>query len=244
MNRARLEVAPGIVLDARRAVYLAEQSLLAVADLHLGYAWAHRHRGQLLPLSQPDDTAERLNLLVDEYRPKTIALLGDIVHAAVPVTEFRRTLHDFLASLEQRAELRLIAGNHDRALASEISQPLIRDLQIGPHRLIHGDGHSDAAAQATLEQTRIGGGVLLMGHEHPAIGVSDGIAHFARVPCFLAGANLLVLPAFSSWAAGCDARRNAFLSPFPSLAVADRAVAILAGKLLPIRLRGKSPSGG
>src|SRR5688572_32608528 len=100
MNRAQLEISPGVVLDARRAVYLADVGLLAVADLHLGYAWAHRHRGQLLPLSKPDATAERLHLLVEEYRPKTIALLGDIVHDAVPVAEFRETLRGFLG--EQR----------------------------------------------------------------------------------------------------------------------------------------------
>ena len=237
MNRAQFEIAPGVVLDARRAVYLADVGLLAVADLHLGYAWAHRHRGQLLPLSQPDDTSERMRLLVDEYRPKTIALLGDIVHGAVPVSDFRQALRDFLSELEQRAELRLIAGNHDRMLAKEIDQPLIRDFQMGPYRLIHGDGHSEAAAQVILDQAQ--GGLLIMGHEHPAIGISDRVAHYARVPCFLSGGNLLVLPAFSTWAAGCDVRSGDCLSQFPKLAMPDRAIAILAGKLLPIRLRAK-----
>src|SRR5829696_4823286 len=151
MNRSQLEISPGVVLDARRAVYLAEVNLLAIADLHLGYAWAHRHRGQLLPISQPDDTAERLHLLLDEYRPATIALLGDIVHDTVPSPEFRKTVRDFLAELQERAELRLIAGNHDRTLAAEITQPLIRDLQIGCYRLIRGDGHSEAAARTILD---------------------------------------------------------------------------------------------
>jgi putative SbcD/Mre11-related phosphoesterase len=237
MNHARLEVAPGVILDARRAVYLADENLLAVADLHLGYAWAHRHRGQLLPLSKPDDTGERLSLLIDEYQPKSIALLGDIVHDAVPIAEFRQELRAFLSLLESRAEVRLIAGNHDRSLAKEITQPLIRDLQVDRHRLVHGDGHSEATARAILDQTERAGGLLLMGHEHPAIGISDRVAHFARVPCFLVSPHLIVLPAFSSWAAGCEIRRGEFLSPFPTISPPEKAVAILANKLLPIPLR-------
>lgn len=237
MNRAKFELLPGVILDARRAVYLADEKLLAIADLHLGYAWAHRHRGQLMPLATPDDSAERLKLLLDEYQPAAVAILGDIVHDTVPVAEFRESVRAFLAMVEERALLRLVAGNHDRALNREIAQPLIRDLQVGPHRLIHGDSHSAEAAQTILDQSGRAGGLLIMGHEHPAIGISDRVAHFVKVPCFLCAKGLLVLPAFSSWAAGCDVRRGTFLSEFPILAGPDKAVAILAGKLLPVRLR-------
>jgi hypothetical protein len=232
VTRSRLQLLPGVLLDARRAVYLENESVLAVADLHLGYAWAHRSRGQLMPLSVPDDTAEQLEILLDEYRPRTLAILGDIVHEAVPIVEFRRGLHEFLDRMEQRTELRLIAGNHDRWLSREITQPLVRDYQAGPHRLIHGDGFSETAAMELMAEVRTGGGLVLMGHEHPAIGISDGVAHFARVPCFLTSAGLLVLPAFSKWAAGCDFRRGEFLSPFPEMVEAASPVAILAGKLL------------
>lgn len=240
MTRSRHTLSPGIILDARRAVYFESENVLAIADIHLGYAWAHRHRGQLIPVSKPDDTAERLGILIDEYRPKTVAVLGDIVHDTVPLAEFRQNLRGFLDSVEQRAELRLIAGNHDRALAREITQPLHRDLQVGSHRFIHGDGHSEASAQAILEQTQASGGLLIMGHEHPAIGISDNVAHYARVPCFLASSALLILPAFSTWSAGSEVRRGKFLSNFPLLSPADKAIAILAGKLLPVRLRARA----
>lgn len=236
MNRARLELSPGVVLDARRAVFLEAERLLAIADLHLGYAWAHRHRGQLLPVSVPDDTAERLEVLISEYHPEAVALLGDIVHDAVPLPEFRTHLREFLTRLEQLVRVHLIAGNHDRALARVIDQPLLRDLQTGPHRLLHGDGHSPESALAILDQVANSNGLLIIGHEHPAIGISDRVAHRVRVPCFLSAPRLLVLPAFSAWAAGCEIRRGEFLSPFPELAAAEKAIAILAGKLLPVRM--------
>ena len=237
MNHTRLELWPGIVLDARRAVYLEAESVLAVADLHLGYAWAHRNRGQLMPISVPDDTADRISILLDEYRPRTLAVLGDIVHDTVPIAHFREGLQAFLKAMEARAELRLIAGNHDRWLAREIVQPLLRDWQAGPHRLLHGDGHNSISAAALLNEAQEAGGRLILGHEHPAIEISDGVAHHARVPCFLASNDWLVVPAFSTWAAGGDVRHGTFLSPFPKEVPPTRAVAILAGKLLPIPLR-------
>src|SRR5258705_13749382 len=96
MDHSRYEVAPGIWLDARRALWLTEPRALAVADLHIGYPWAHRHTGQLMPITAPDDTTERLTQLREEYQPSQIVLVGDIVHRAVPIRpvidEFTRLL--------------------------------------------------------------------------------------------------------------------------------------------------------
>lgn len=237
MNRARHELSPGVILDARRSVYLEEESVLAVADLHFGYAWTHRQRGQLLPLSCPEDTSERLEVLLDEYRPRTLAVLGDIVHGTLPTSEMRKQFQEMLDRLQQRAELRLIAGNHDRLLAREIQLPLVREHRVGPHILLHGDGHSEASSGALHGEALSSGGRLIIGHEHPAISISDRVAHSAKVPCFLAGDCLLVLPAFSTWAAGGNVHTGNTLSHFPAIDPPRKAVAILAGKLLPVRLR-------
>ena len=107
----------------------------------------------------------------------------------------------------------------------------------GPRRGLHGDGHSSISAAALLQEAQEADGKLILGHEHPAIGISDGVAHYAKVPCFLASDDWLVLPAFSAWAAGGDVRRGTYLSAFPNVAAPNKAVAILAGKLLPIPLR-------
>lgn len=91
---------------------------------------------------------------------------------------------------------------------------------------------------AQLEETAARGGRVIIGHEHPAITLSDGVATHAKCACFLTAPGLLILPAFSPWAAGTNAREGRFLSLFAQLAPPDRAVAIVAGKLLPILLRG------
>src|SRR5690242_15053507 len=65
-------LAQGLCLDARRALWYAPARTLVVADLHLGYAWAQRKAGLLLPLSPGDDTVDRLEALLDCYRPEQL----------------------------------------------------------------------------------------------------------------------------------------------------------------------------
>jgi putative SbcD/Mre11-related phosphoesterase len=239
MIHQSLEVAPGVVLDARRAVWLADHRTLLIADSHLGYAWAHRTAGNLLPLSRHSDTLDRLAALAAAYPCERIVLLGDVVHDAVHVdaleVELRR-LHTEIGSI---AELILIAGNHDRRLhqlLDRLALPLSmhREYQTGPHRLVHGDGTKPAAARAELATAHHRGGFVLCGHEHPAITLSDRVASYARCPCFVHGEGLLMLPAFSEWAAGNNLRSGDFLSPYLQAARLQTVTAIVAGKLLSI----------
>src|SRR5438105_3999820 len=85
MDKSRREVMPGVWLDCRRAVFLEKERALAVADLHLGYVWAHRFNGQMLPLHRADFPGERIGDLIKSYNPERVVLLGDILHQAVPI---------------------------------------------------------------------------------------------------------------------------------------------------------------
>ncbi|MEP6668194.1 MAG: metallophosphoesterase [Chthoniobacter sp.] len=241
MDRSRLELEPGVWLDAGRAVWLEKWRTLAVADLHLGYAWAHRAEGQLLPVDTGEDSTERLLKLIDRYRPEEVVLLGDIVHRAVDVPALHTELRWLALTVGERARLRLIGGNHDSELAATLATAGIvleidANATVGPHLLLHGDERDESVAESRLcEQAALGGRVIL-GHEHPAIGLSDGVSSHVKCPCFVAGPNFLVLPAFSRWAAGGDIRSYRFMSPYARLRPAERAVAIVAGKLLSMPL--------
>ncbi|MHA3773566.1 metallophosphoesterase [Verrucomicrobiota bacterium sgz303538] len=240
MHRSRYQLAPGIILDARRAVWLEETETLAVADLHLGYAWAHRHSGQLMPVSAREDTLPRLAELVTDYQPRELALLGDIVHRAVPVDALSKELLELETNLGSQTELCWIIGNHDKQLSillreSGVSAELLREHRTGTHLLVHGDASPEEAA-ADMETARASGGRVLLGHEHPAVSLSDGVTTTLKCPCFLVQADIIVLPAFSPWAAGSDVRRGKFLSSYPKKRSPRQVVAILGGKLLPVRL--------
>lgn len=232
MHRSPLELAPGLWLDARRAVWLPEHGALAVADLHLGYAWSHRAQGNLLPVAADDGTIRRLRELVDDYRPDEVMVLGDVVHgfaAPAPVTDELRRL---AAEIGERARLRLLTGNHDQWLPELLAKAGLaitaeRTHSCTPHLLLHGH---------VLDGEPAPGGRVIFGHEHPSIVLAAGVATQARCPCFLIADDAVVLPAFSPWAAGTNALEKEFMSPYARRTRFDRVVAIVAGKLLPLPL--------
>jgi uncharacterized protein len=228
MDKTRLEIVPKVWLDYRRAIYLEEHSVLAVADLHLGYAWAHRYNGQMLPFGGGDRLAGRLSDLCSSYTPRVIAMLGDVVHQAVPVQEVAEDLRSLLHALSASCEPRIVLGNHDKKLKSLLGKERIElttSLRFGRFMLLHGD--STAQAEPGL--------VNVMGHEHPAISLGDGIMG-TRFPCFLVSDSVIVLPAFSLWAAGTDIRSQSFMSALAQEARFEKAVGICGDKLLPVLL--------
>ncbi|MDX1950815.1 MAG: metallophosphoesterase [Verrucomicrobiota bacterium] len=229
-NKPQYEIAPNVWLDPRRAVFLEKTRTLAVADLHLGYVWAHRVRGQMMPLLQ-ETTLARLLELISDYQPKTLALLGDIVHETVSIHSIRQTVEELVNELCSRIALVLVTGNHDRDLQRMLPGDCIATLKTEfiqeKVRFIHGDQRFDPCPSVLL---------TVLGHEHPAFRLGDGVATSARFPCFLWSADLLVLPAFSEWAAGCVLGSAPFLSPGLQNVRFQQAIVIMGNRLLPIPL--------
>ena len=223
-----------MVLDARRVLWMEQHRTLVAADLHLGYVWAQRRAGQLLPITAPEETVERLAQLAGEYDAKQVVLLGDIVHQAVPAPALRAELQTLARRLDF-ATVRWIGGNHDRELEPLLQACGLKDVRVeaeamaGPHLLTHGAAGEPAA-------NRDQGGWVIMGHEHPAIHLHDGVTTSVKCPCFLAGPGILILPAFSTWAAGCNVRGGHFMSALAQNAEFSRAYAILGGRILGVGL--------
>jgi DNA ligase-associated metallophosphoesterase len=228
-----LEFLLGIVFDSRRAVYFRDERLLAVADLHLGYAWTHRAQGQLMPVASKDNALDRLRALLSDYKPQRLVLLGDIVHRALPVPALLDELRSLLAVADGHCELVLLSGNHDRKLQQLLKELGAKDVlraeyTAGQNVFLHGD------RPATQPATR-----YIMGHEHPAISLGDGVATSRKFPCFLIAENVLTLPSFSSWSAGTPFPFYEFMSPIARAARFQTALAILGDRLLPVPLGKK-----
>jgi len=224
---------PGVWLDARRAAWFDAERALVLADLHLGYAWAQRRAGLLLPLPGPEAERDRLASLRAEYRPKTVVFLGDIVHRAVELPALAEELTQLVAIFDLTAELRFVAGNHDRNLEIILTKfglpfRVEPEVQLGQHLLLHGD------ECAAVKAASPGRGRYVMGHEHPAIRLGDGVTTAIKCPCFMVGPRVLILPAFSRWAAGSVVRQNPFMSSLARTERFDEAIAILGNRLLRI----------
>jgi uncharacterized protein len=178
----RTEVQPGIWLDARLALWLAPERLLVVADIHWGYAASHRARGNLLPCWGDDEIEQRLRALIADYYPAEMIWLGDVVHAAEGGARAERFLR------QSPIPIVSIAGNHDRRWRGSGASSVRR----GNYFFHHGDGSPEVPEHC----------VEFMGHHHPAMSWRDGAGSRLKLPVLVVGAQRMVLPAFSPWAAG------------------------------------------
>ncbi len=192
-----IEIAPGVFAHASGALIVREQrTILLVADVHLGYGWAQRRRGQLGPV-QDAGVHQKLHALIDELSPESIVFLGDVVHAPNPAPQERALVERTLASLAARVEIVAVRGNHDRAFARDYASLGIRTAEhwTGTGLIaIHGDRLPNGPSTERV----------VMGHLHPAVAVRDDAGSSRRIPAFLVGPRVCVLPAFSPLAAGFD----------------------------------------
>jgi metallophosphoesterase superfamily enzyme len=109
-------VGRNVVLDGRLALFHTSERWLAVADLHFGYEMSQRAGGNLFPLWGMRTIETRLDELLQDYAPRHLVLLGDLVHDGATAGE----LAELLKKLRQFCEIVLIAGNHDRRLGKNI----------------------------------------------------------------------------------------------------------------------------
>lgn len=242
-DTSRIEPERGVVLDARRALFLSETTTLVVADLHLGYAWVQRQRGALLPVAGPQSTLDRLSRLLADYQPRRLVILGDLVHRAVALPALESELHSLAQRLPPSVEWTICTGNHDQGLASLLGNrfrtpapQLTAQWSTGRFRLHHGDRAAETSGPLALSAEDP---VDVIGHEHPAIRLGDGVATQAKVPCFLRAQDVWVLPAFSNWAAGCEIGRQPFLGPVAQRARFHTAFACLGARILKIPLQSR-----
>ena len=105
-----------MLLDGRLALFHKAEKWLAVADLHFGYELSQRAAGRLVPLWGMTSIEARLAELLDEYRPRQLIIVGDLVHDDASAA----AASELLARLRQRCEVIALAGNHDRHVERSI----------------------------------------------------------------------------------------------------------------------------
>lgn len=190
-------IAPGVEAHGSGALWLPDTATAVVADLHLGYSWAQRRRGELGPLVD-HRTREKLLALRDELNPKQFVFLGDIVHAPRACAPEREWIEETLSLLGENAQLVAVRGNHDRRFATEFGHLRFETTDSWTYQqftMVHGDRWNFAWPE---------GHTLVIGHIHPSLAVRDASGAGHRVPVFLTGERCMILPAFSPFARGYD----------------------------------------
>jgi DNA ligase-associated metallophosphoesterase len=186
LSPSQAVVGENVLLDGRLALFHKRQRWLAVADLHFGYELSQRAAGNLFPLWGMQTIEARLKELLNDYKPRRLIILGDLVHDGVA----SRELIVLVARLRESRKVLLIAGNHDRKLQDV---DLVESWQSDGFHFHHGH---------CLDKRR--DRIQIIGHHHPAGIVRDGAGLRLKLPAFVQQKNCWIMPAFSPWAAGTE----------------------------------------
>ena len=221
------------LLDGLPIMYIKSINALAVADLHLGYEGVMAKRGTLLPKVNLKKITELLSEALKRTNAKKIIVDGDIKNefSKVDEEEFNE-LYDFIGfAKEKSVEPILIKGNHDN-FVERYKEPFKltvfrQEAKIGRYLFFHGE---------ELPHDIKGVKMLIMGHEHPAIGVINAAGQKEKIRCFLYGSYkrvpLLVLPAMNYFAMGTDVNfqpKKELLAPIFQHIDIDKMNAIAVG---------------
>ena len=181
----RVAIASNVLLDGRLALFHQAEKWLAVADLHFGYELSQRAAGRLVPLWGMTSIEARLTELLDEYQPRQLIIIGDLVHDAASAT----AASEFLVRLRQRCEVTAVTGNHDRHVESTID--FVPRWETPDFLFQHGH----CAPEATDR-------IRIIGHHHPSATIRDGAGLRLKCPALIQQEHCWILPAFSPWAEG------------------------------------------
>jgi metallophosphoesterase superfamily enzyme len=216
-----------LILDSRRAVFIAEQKTLVISDLFLGLG-ALRRKKDLLPNSQHHDLWERLMGLLQDYNPSTVALLGDIKPGQGNVDEDEaEELHTLFRKLGSRDRTVLQVVAHPERIEGPVMEATgikpVENHRIDPYTLMH--------RRRTFVYPRYDNpsGFWINGGVHPLFAVPTPDAKneegWLRYPAFLYTGFALVMPPFVAFAQGWEVMQ---VERLPRMA---RAWGVLGGNM-------------
>ena len=180
-------------LLADKAVYWPARQCLMVADAHFGKASAYRSLGQPVPQGTTTENLQRLDRLLSALACTQVIFLGDFLHG--PGSHASGTLGALRSwrALNPDLPMTLIRGNHDKRAGDPpedlridvVAEPLL----MGPFALQHEpDAHPSHH--------------VLAGHVHPVYRLRGKGRQSLRLPCFMIGARVSLLPAFGAFTGG------------------------------------------
>ncbi len=189
-----------VTLRASGALWIEDQRMLVVADLHLEKGSAYAMRGQMLPPYDTRETLRRLQAEVMATLPDAVVLLGDTFHDRRSEDRLARDDAQTLRALAGATRLIWVIGNHDadgpRALPGDVEDEIAVAGLILRHEPLAGPQIGEVA-----------------GHLHPCARVVASRGSVRR-RCFVTDGSRMVVPAFGAYAGGLNIRDEAFAGLF------------------------------
>jgi putative SbcD/Mre11-related phosphoesterase len=224
------------LVEGLPVLYIASIKALVVSDLHLGYEGGMAKTGVVIPKANLKSILESITKAVGGRDVKQLIIVGDIKNnfSKVSIEELRELREITTAMREKGVAVEMVKGNHDNFIETYSKDLGIRvhndHLILGDYLFAHGD------KQLSPTDTKIS--TIIIGHEHPSIGIRTRFGTMERMRCFLYGdisysgrkANLIVLPAIGYFETGSDVNvysKSRIMSPVLKKAGIDSMEAIV-----------------
>ncbi|SFS21978.1 ligase-associated DNA damage response endonuclease PdeM [Yoonia litorea] len=192
------------------ALFLPEEAVLCVSDLHLGKSdRIARRSGRMLPPYEVQETLSKLEADILECAPQMVICLGDSFDDLEAANALTEDMQLWLARLQAGRRWVWIEGNHDP----------------GPVDL--GGAHMGEITVGTLAFRHIATGAPaeVSGHYHP----KHRVAGRSR-PAFLYDAQRLIMPAYGTYTGGLASHtadlRKLFDAPPMAIMTGRKAIAV------------------
>ncbi|MBW2972175.1 metallophosphoesterase [Candidatus Woesearchaeota archaeon] len=234
MGSETVQVAKGIeIIDL--ALYLDEENILVIADLHIGIEDSLVKQGMLVPKFHFRDLVDRVerifkSLAAQKKEVKVVVINGDLKHefGRISDEEWRNTLK-MLDWLSRKCEkIVLVRGNHDTILgpiAEKRKVMFVDSFLAGDILICHGD---------TIPEIPSSVKTIIIGHEHPAVSIHEDLRK-ETYKAFVAGKwnrkNIIVQPSLNPLMEGTDIKSEKLLSPFLQKKLDEFEVYIVADKV-------------
>jgi putative SbcD/Mre11-related phosphoesterase len=231
-------------IDGLPVLYVASLKALVISDLHLGYEGGQAKNGVMIPKANLQSVIAIISKALDGRDVEKVIVVGDIKNDfSGVINEELRELREIVDVLKKKGvALEMVKGNHDNFIESYSNALGIRvyheQLVLDDYLFAHGDkelGESDAPFST-----------VIMGHEHPSIGIRSKVGTIERLRCFLKGTisyrrrkvSLIVLPAIGYFETGSDInlhRKGRLMSPILKKAGVEdmEVIAVGFGSTLP-----------
>tara|TARA_Y100000310_G_C20703935_1_gene832884 strand:- start:18874 stop:19602 length:729 start_codon:yes stop_codon:yes gene_type:complete len=203
-------------------IWLKESKILAVTDLQLGYEEYMNNQGVMLPRVNFKEIMEHLEKIFEKVKPEKVIINGDLKHEFGTISEQEwREVMKILAFIGGKCkEVIIVKGNHDTIInpIAEMKKIKVVDYyKVEKEKVLFIHGHKEPVEYKKGEKELLKGvKTIVIGHEHPAVRISDGVKQ-EKYKCFLKGKyknkELIVLPSFNFVSMGTDVTQEKFLSP-------------------------------
>ncbi len=224
-----MEIYKGIeIVDL--GIYIKKNKVLVISDLQIGYEDSLGKEGIFVPKFQYELLKKRLNKIFERVKPNLTIINGDLKHefGTINDQEWRETLAIIDLIYTHCNKIILIKGNHDLILepiAKKRNIELVDYYKMDDILILHGH-------KVILEA--LGSKVIIIGHEHPAVSLKDGIK-IEKYKCYLKGkygkSNIIVMPSLNLLNEGSDVLRGEVLSPFLRKNLGDFEVYIVEDRV-------------